>query len=117
MKEQPTIADTNRSIAEFMGLESYEDSWGIWFKREGQIKCMHTKLQDLGYHKSWGDLMPVVEKIEGLGYKFQICRRRVQICEDSGTQPHVLTVKEESKLNSVYAAVHQFIIWYNSTHK
>lgn len=61
--EQATIADMNGTIAEFMGLERYEDSSGIWFKREGQIKCMHTKLQDLGYHTSWNELMPVVEKI------------------------------------------------------
>lgn len=63
----------------------------------------------LKYHSSWDALMPIVEKIEGMGYKFQICRRRVTIREDVAAHRVVLSVKGESKRMAVFNAAHQFI--------
>jgi hypothetical protein len=62
------ITESNELIAIFMGYERYEDSGGIWFKKEGMIICMHPKLEDLKYHSSWDWLMPVVEKISTIHY-------------------------------------------------
>lgn len=56
-QNEPTIDKMNETIALFMGYERYEDQYGIWFKREGLIKCMHPKLQELAYHISWSALM------------------------------------------------------------
>jgi hypothetical protein len=58
--------------------------------------------------------MPVVEKIESLGCKFQICRRQVNILKDEVYPlPIIERIKEETKLQSVWQAVIQFIEWYN----
>lgn len=63
---QPSIDQMNEIIALFMGYEKYEDKYGIWFKIEGLIKCLHPKLQDLNFHRSWDLLMPVWVKFRNL---------------------------------------------------
>lgn len=68
MSNEPSIEQMNRMIAEFMGYEQYEDEYGIWFKREGLIKCLHPKLQSLAYHTKWDDLMPVWESFRDLTF-------------------------------------------------
>jgi hypothetical protein len=55
---------SNRLIAEFMGYEVNHN------------KCYSPKYNDgtiapMQFHKSWDWLMPVVEKIESLGYTFE----------------------------------------------
>ena len=57
--------------------------------------------------------MLVIEKIESLGFKFQICRKRITIVEDKGTELHVETIKEDSKMKSAWVAVVEFIKWYD----
>lgn len=63
----------------------------------------------------WNLLMPVVEKIESLGYKFQICRRRVDILQDEVYPIEIIEkVKQETKLKSTWLAVVEFIKWFNN---
>jgi hypothetical protein len=103
---KPSIEEMNKVIQVFMGLPSEKDRPLF---SGGSTKEPWT----LKYHDDWNVLMNVVEKIESLGYKFQICRKRVTVLEDSGSQPHVLSCKMDNKLRAVHSAVYDFIIWYN----
>ena len=53
------MIDKNRLIAEFMGLDQVDID--TWYDEHNELK----------YHKSWDWLMPVIEKIETLGYTFE----------------------------------------------
>lgn len=67
-----------------------------------------------GYKYDWKWLMPVVEKIESMGFKFQICRKRVEIADDTDKQRMWLVIKSEKhKMDAIYRAVIKFIEWYN----
>jgi hypothetical protein len=54
-------------------------------------------------------LMSVVDKIESMGYKFKICRKRCQICKDEAEEVFFVDIKLDSKRNAVYQAVYKFI--------
>lgn len=98
---EPTIATMNEAIALFDGYERYEDSCGIWFKREGLIKCLHPKLQDLKYHTSWDKLKPVIDEI----FKYALAHPE-----------EVRPVREMSIVVNILAAhekVYKFCNWYN----
>lgn len=70
MTEQVTIEEKmNEIIAVFMDFERYEDSSGVWFKKEGLITSMHPNLKDLKYHLSWDKLMPVWYKFRDLQFE------------------------------------------------
>jgi hypothetical protein len=101
-----TEKDGNFEISKFVGYNYPNVSSDVFRVSYRDLHC---------YHKDWRLLMPVVEKIESLGYKFQICRRRVEIDKDGyyGPQPQFLS-KEENKITSVWAAVVKFIQFYNS---
>lgn len=79
-------------------------------------------LSDIKYHCSWDWLMPVIEKIEMMGYKFQICRKRVTVSVD---YKNIFIrfffnlfikrkTKNDTKLHSAYEAVVQFIAEHES---
>lgn len=55
----------NKLIAEFMGVDQVDIDYA--FNEHGQLK----------YHLSWDWLMPVIEKIESLGYTFEKNYQRV----------------------------------------
>ncbi len=62
------------------------------------------------YHTSWDWLMPVVQKIESLGYVFTIQGGKAEYGEMiSKTQSFIA----EDKLSSTYKAVVEFIKQYN----
>jgi hypothetical protein len=92
------ILQGNQLIAEFMGQT---------FAHAYYLK----------YHKDWNELMPVVEKIESLGYDVTIDGKRCYITYgDYGTKTyeHIADEECQSKLEAVYNAVIQFIHYYNS---
>ena len=118
--------ENNKLIAEFMGEKFHEDSWS------------HG---DIEYKTSWGWLMPVVEKIESLdlseyGYTWEgidgeteynngstyveIERNKCWIYMDlSLDPPHYFNegscnVEFPTKLEATYAAVVEFIEYYNT---
>jgi hypothetical protein len=70
-------------------------------------------LEDLPFNKNWDWLMPVVEKIESLGYTFKITGNIVTInhpfFEDIDYRKTDL-----SKIEAVYLGVLMFIKWYNN---
>lgn len=125
----------NRLIAEFMGAK--EETGEIAASSIGKAKVsldkmyfpknerfpdnMYTcKAQDLEYNTSWDWLMPVVEKIETMGYEFSINGERLGEGLKHNTWiglPNGNILEKDqwfsSKIESVYDAVIQFIQWYN----
>ena len=68
----------------------------------------------LKYHKSWDWLMPVVEKIENLGYEFFIVEDRVKVSHNTDHSIEtIIDLTSRSKLNATYNAVVEFINQYN----
>jgi hypothetical protein len=123
--------ENNKLIAEFMGLKDLIEN-DIFYSISGYAACQ--------YHKSWGWLMPVVEKIESLdlkeyGYQWEgidgeteynngsiyveIERNHCWIWVDlSLDPPHTINkktyyIKYDTKIEATYAAVVEFIEYYN----
>lgn len=107
---------------------AYGDSWNA---PDGDYPSGSTyKDSELEYHSNWSWLMPVVEKIESVGYR---------TCIDGGDkqfgnychikkwtndnelkhfikegQKDKIVSQQSTKINTVYPAVLQFLEWYNS---
>jgi len=98
------IEESNKIIAEFVGFK-FSEHFGGFMTESGNVQFYKAN-----YHKSWSRLMPVIEKIESLGYKFQLCRHRAQICLDDGfNTPALCDYKGETKIQAAYVAVVNFI--------
>ena len=125
MKEISVI-EGNKLIAEFMGNKRKE-SLSVW------LRYKHWTIEpfgyfddcDLKYNSSWEWIMPVVEKIELLGYEVQISSQMESINDDRETIWHqdciitdsvneITDITSSSKINSVYQAIIKFITWYNT---
>lgn len=111
MTEQE-ILEGNILIAEFMGWEVQKDIKNLWYSNNGSESI--SRPSSMEFHSSWSWLMPVVEKIESLGYKFQICRKRVTIIEDKGSEIHICTTKHNSKMETVFVACCNFINYWGN---
>ena len=68
------MENDNKLIAEFMGYDTYESNGYIMVRYSDNNE---RTLQDTHYHTSWDWLMPVVEKIESLGYTFEKNLQRI----------------------------------------
>ncbi len=111
----------NRLIAEFMGATPCKDAWGQdamehpdWYHEEwsnnimGYFETHSYKFSDLKYHLSWDWLMPVIDKIEELGYIVTIVGTNCYIDGD-----HVaFRSKTYDKLQSAFETVIEFAEWY-----
>lgn len=62
--------------------------------------------EDLDYHKNWNSLMPVVEKVEDLGYGVTIYRKGCQINDVFSTTNGF---NHSSKKEETYKAIVKFI--------
>jgi len=116
------VAAKNRIIAEFMGGEwphSFAKDYVVFEQIDfgdmgGSYGCYE---KDLHFDSSWSWLMPVVEKIEQLDWNINILRQTTDIYDidfrftGSGK---CFNGKKNTKINSVYSAVLQFLEWYNS---
>ena len=105
----------NKLIAEFRGWvlghpDPKEKRWSdCWFDCD-LIRRTRGDLEPLLFHKSWDWLMPVVEKIESMGYSVKIIE---DWCEIIGEDYDKVADFGGGKLISVYAAIVEFIKWYN----
>jgi len=105
------IIEGNKLIAEFMGVKF--DKMDFTGDRS-----LGGNADAVRYHRDWSWLMPVVEKIQKLGFRVEI---------DMGTiDTNVHITKGDERLNiayysnskeCVYTAVIQFIQWYNQQNK
>lgn len=124
MQKEITIQEGNRVIAEFMGWKFVEadNKYAAHFKKHGGDFVYANRLE---YHTSWDWLMPVVEKIESIGKTcVSITHRSCEITpiiysvkKDRMVWHQTIFVMHENKIASTYAAVLQFITWYNTTNK
>ena len=100
----------NKLIAEFMGMtygDPNDKSVMIQMTPQGNEV---VPIESMEYHTSWDWLMPVVEKIESLGYVFTIQGGKAKYGEMiSRTRCFIV----EDKLSSTYKAVVEFINEYN----
>ena len=124
--------EKNKLIAEFLGLTIITD----------EISLFDTNYKPLcKYHESWNDLIPVVEKIESLnlseyGYTWKGIDGKIEYNNQSIhveiernkcwiymnlqlDPPHTFNKKTDNtefptKIEAVYAAVVEFIEYYNT---
>lgn len=105
--------ENNKLIAEFM--QSIEDGLyldGLYFYKGRYYDT------NMAFHKSWDWLMPVVEKIENLGYEFFIVEDRIKIAHNTDHSTEIIinfTLGRNygSKREAVYQGVVEFINEYN----
>ncbi len=115
MSEQK-IVDNNKRIAGFMGLRNMGmKNLELWVLFDNHTGIESSELQ---YHTSWNWLMPVLEKIESLGYCSMICKGTsyswTSIFEVvDGGRKNLRGSKGKSKLENTYLSVVGFIQWYN----
>lgn len=128
MTEQEII-ENNKLIAEFMGYvpcrlfndDSYiKAEWlerhnnnDTWDLPDGVKPYLSMPIQ---YNTSWGWLMPVVEKIESLGYIFQIWNSSAEYFKPFEAIM-ATNYDGETKIEGTYKAVIAFINYYNQTIK
>ena len=124
MTEKQNYIQNNRLIAEFMGVKLGVDQYS-W--RPGVYDPLEEK--HLDYHKTWGWLMPVVDKIEEdlpggftkihgeywISGGISTSDVKIFTCEiHTDTRPDSFSIKtksEESRMDAVYRAVVEFVKW------
>ena len=96
---------TNKIIAEFMGYKVMTES---------QFDSATTPLPEnimiheaMHYHDDWSELMPVVERIESLGYSVCIEKNVIEIFDQS--EELIFGTFAPTKIQSTYNAVVRFI--------
>jgi len=97
-------------VAEFYGIHRNimnPDQWVVPYKLTGHDIFYET--YQLEFDKSWDWLMPVVEKIESLGFATRIIDNGLCIDSDS----IIIERWRKSKLHGTYLTVVEFIKWYN----
>lgn len=130
---QQEILEGNKLIAEFMGLypkKSWTTLWMIDLKKcSYQFNDFITSLMEdeawyiteLKFNSSWNWLMPVVEKIESMGFWFNIKKNHVTVAWDNkGTCDSNMIHSEFgdlSKIERVYQCVVAFIKYNENKNK
>jgi hypothetical protein len=126
------IAEGNNLIAEFMpdmvwripDNTAYTPYWRRVTK-DGMCRKDYTartttatqeaRFLTLGYQSDWNMLMPVVERIEDLGYDVEIKHTSTTIVS---SEP-LIEIEEDGalKINGCYNAILRFVKWHNSRNK
>lgn len=126
---QKEITDGNKLIAKFMGWvfkkglfttqlsnssgEYYDDEVEetIWWDADG-----FPKEDGLRFHRSWNELMPVVEKIESMGNHFPIEKNGALVSapypkeeEKSGLYCVTEYIEGKTKIEATWKAVVEFL--------
>lgn len=117
------ILENNRLIAEFMGAiasKRFPDGETLEYLYEAptSTSSYHWSLKGMEYSSRWDWLMPVVEKIENIGYWSELMSGNKHIVFAIGktnetTPMFVSNKKLTTKIQHVYDTVIQFIKWYN----
>lgn len=101
----------NKLIAEFMGMtygDPNNDSVMIQTTPQGNEV---VPIESMEYHTSWDWLMPIIDKIESLGYEFTIVENRCKVSNNTDHSVkelfHIETIG--GKFKTTYDAVVQFI--------
>jgi hypothetical protein len=110
-----TTTENNKLIAEFMGFKLQQDTNERWF---GQYfttpnDSWTNRIELLHFHTDWNWLMPVVEKIEELGYDFDINKRENDNNVFIRGSQYSKTTSNKTKIEAVYNACVEFVKLYN----
>ena len=113
----------NKLIAEFMGVNPTILGDEITYEMYGIIDCIEDGLdeqhffleEELMFYDSWDWLMPVIDKIESLGYELIIAESRCKINHNTDHSiEEVINIDIiGSKREATYQAVVEFIKEYN----
>jgi hypothetical protein len=123
--------ESNRLIAEFMGVKpikespdiyTYSDMPWISVREDSPEKVMDAITEYVKYDKEWNWLMPVVEKISGYYHKTEIgsdeesdyCR--IIIYDEDNVYIEEIFECGLNTLEATYKAVIEFILWYNKNY-
>lgn len=109
--------ENNILIADFMGFIESTIKGKFWDKKSEE-GFGEGKLTDLKFNSSWDWLMPVVEKIESLGYLVDIKSMGCKLigCGYSSVELiHIEESNSNNKIEAVCNAVIEFIKWYNES--
>jgi hypothetical protein len=118
MENQKQITENNKLLAEFLGLTLEQEQERIF------IQGLGTKLIEDTFNTDWNWLMEVVEKIESLNENINVeikskynrfSNKRLNQTSFINSENYELVSHSglnESKLESVYQAVIQFVKWY-----
>lgn len=113
----------NGIIADYMGLfdkilstgniHSWSDSPFFYTTENTKEKVIEKISKYAKYHTDWNWLMPVVEKIENLGFEFFIVESRCRIAHNTDKSIETIIDFEivGTKIEAVYKAVLDYIIW------
>lgn len=125
-----TTTEKNKLIAEFMGWKNKGNDYFFpnnmqhlynpinLYEFEGGDYQFETDVTGLTFHTSWDWLMPVVEKIESLGYSVNTSSSMVYINGDNGIIKKPINIGFKiTKIEAVYNACVEFILWYNAAQK
>jgi hypothetical protein len=105
-----TVIETNECISEFMGIEIHRFSKSQQYYENG-----YNIGEELEYNTSWIWLMPVIDKIEKLGYGVTIGMGEYCVIQNDWEEDldEITSMSSNGKLLCTYNAVLQFIEWYN----
>ena len=96
------ITQNNKLIAEFIEFPT-------------KLTCKNVNAT-MKYHSSWDWLMPIIEKIEGLGFEVLIGRISCNINKILDRENPIASFvcgDISRKIEIVYEAITEFINWYN----
>lgn len=113
------ILEGNKLIAEFNGL-SYCTKYMYegWYKNSEHNNRI-CDFDGLKYNTSWDWLMPIVMKIEELGYEVNIKGIKCSVncvLEENPIISYVLGEKSK-KIELLFTVIVEFIKWYNENNK
>jgi hypothetical protein len=115
------MVESNKIIAEFMGFTN-EKNIG-WYDNEMRMPQIVYDVQngncfdELLFNSSWDWLIPVVEKIESLGY-FCMINKWTSVYSGSSLEIIAIsTVEGKSKIENTYKACFIFIEWFNKNNQ
>lgn len=113
MATKTEIKKGNKAIALFMNtFEKYESDRKVLIR---DIQYKHV-VESMQYHYDWLWLMPVVQKIDEIGFDVHISRiscKITRILEPENVISSRVCGDISKKIEVIWAAVVAFIEWYN----
>jgi len=115
-----TTTENNQIIAKFMGMvyDNHDNQpnkyWELTDDQNFVSQEAYLQDKDLKFHSDWNWLMEVVEKIESLGFKFQITSQYAAVLKNHSliSQSLICTVDGIYKIQATHETVAAFIKWY-----
>ena len=107
------LIKNNILIAKFMNMETTEqyivptsikETRYHWENDTGYSK------EELEFNNSWDWLMPVVDKIENLGFQVWIIKHK---CIINKFPKEIITIEKNNKIDAVYQSIIKLIKWHN----